>query len=203
LEKHKRELFAGFIQAITTISQEFSKVEDDVTPKIQEVEKTYIIEKIIELDFKYFYCLIADRELARLVLILKNRASERLKEQVTLLLTALSFKLSDELENWDGTLDEFQIKVPKIINEYFELYYKEEFKLNSAEYIAKNRKQNELYSMERQVLNIIYSISKGKKPFSFNDVFKVIYGENRDLVIEAIESLIARKIIIPSHKDSK
>ena len=69
--------------------------------------------------------------------------------------------------------------------------------------IAKNRKEGELTSMETQVLNVIYSIAKGKKPFSVDDIFKVIYGENRDLIIEGIESLIARKIIISSEKESK
>ena len=50
--------------------------------------------------------------------------------------------------------------------------------------------------METQVLNGIHAITKGKKNFLFQDIFNVVYTDNRDLLIEAIESLIARKIII-------
>ncbi len=196
LESQKKELFAGFIQAITSISQEFKK-ETKHIKDVKDVDETLIMEKIIELDFKYFYCLIADKESVRIVFILKERASNRLKEQAGYLLTAMMLKLGDMLNDWDGNIDQFDEPVPEVINEYFELYYKETFTLNSADYIAMNKKEAELTSMETQVLNVVYAIAKGKKPFDFSDVFNVIYGENRNVIIEAIENLITRKIVIP------
>ncbi|MCK4780930.1 MAG: hypothetical protein KAT57_12100, partial [Candidatus Lokiarchaeota archaeon] len=118
LEKHKKELFSGFIQAITMIGEEF--VEKDVAkPESAEAEGGYGVEKMIELDFKQFYCLIADIEDMRAVFILKERSSERLKSQISHLILALNLKLSKELENWDGSLDEFEILIPEILNEYF------------------------------------------------------------------------------------
>ncbi|MFX1600888.1 MAG: hypothetical protein ACFFB6_09860, partial [Promethearchaeota archaeon] len=101
LERHKKELFSGFIQAITMIGEEFADKE------ITEYEKSYGVEKMIELDFKQFYCLIADIEEIRTVFILKEKSSERLKSQISNLILALNLKLSKELEDWDGALDHF------------------------------------------------------------------------------------------------
>jgi len=119
LEKHKKELFSGFIQAITTVGEEFTEKED-VMVESEDSSKSYGVEKIIELDFKYFYCLIADKDDVRAVFILREKSSERLKSQVSNLILALNLKLSVELENWDGSLDKFEELVPTIINEYFE-----------------------------------------------------------------------------------
>ncbi|MFX0139741.1 MAG: hypothetical protein ACFFDN_39240, partial [Candidatus Hodarchaeota archaeon] len=140
LEKHKKELFSGFIQAITTIGEEFS--ERGITElEPTELEKSYGAEKIIELDFKQFYCLITDIEDIRVVFILKERSSERLKSQVSALALALNLKLSEELEMWDGSLDKFELIIPKIINEYFELYYKDSFKLADDLNLIKLKKE--------------------------------------------------------------
>ncbi|GAG01201.1 unnamed protein product, partial [marine sediment metagenome] len=91
LEKHKKELFSGFIQAITTVGEEFSEKEGSMLePK--DSSKSYGIEKIIELDFKYFYCLIADKDDVRAVFILRKKSSERLKSQISNLVLALNLK---------------------------------------------------------------------------------------------------------------
>ena len=52
--------------------------------------------------------------------------------------------------------------------------------------------------MEMRVLNVIYSIYKGKREFELYTIIELIYEENKDLVIDAIESLITRQIIIPN-----
>ncbi len=191
LEKHKKELFSGFIQAITTIGEEF--VEKDK----QEAEKLYGVEKMIELDFKQFYCLIADIEEIRTVFILKNKSSERLREQISNLVLALNLKLSGNLIDWDGALDDFELSVPQIINEYFELYYKESFKLSSEINLITMKKEKKLTKMELRVINVIQSMSRDNKIADINNIVELVHEENKDLIIEAIENLIKQKIIIP------
>ncbi|MFX1462241.1 MAG: hypothetical protein ACFFBF_04250 [Promethearchaeota archaeon] len=196
LEKHKKELFSGFIQAITTIGEEFTEREV-VTLDETESEKTYGIEKIIELDFKQFYCLIADVEDIRVVFILKEKSSERLKSQVSHLLLALNLKLSKELENWDGSLDDFEILIPQILNEYFELYYKDSFKLPDDLNLIKLKKDKSITIMEIRVINVIQSMSKENTIPNLNNIIELVHEENKDLIIVAIESLIRKGLILP------
>jgi len=197
LEKHKKELFSGFIQAITTIGEEFTETEEKKS-KLDAKEESYGIEKIIELDFKYFYCLISDKEDIRLVFILKEKSSERLRSQISLLLLALSLKLSQELEDWDGSLDLFEEMVPPIIGEYFELYYKGSFRLPKKINLLMLRKDKSLSKMEIRVLNVIQSMSKRSDEFiTLNSIIEMVSEENKDLVIEAIEVLIEKKLMIP------
>ncbi|MFX1503760.1 MAG: hypothetical protein ACFFDH_22555, partial [Promethearchaeota archaeon] len=196
LEKHKKELFSGFIQAITLIGEEFADTEK-LNLEISGKEKGYGVEKMIELDFKQFYCLIADIEDLRLVLILKERSSDRLKSQVSHLILALNLKLSEQLENWDGSLDEYEILIPEILNEYFELYYKDKFRLvsNINQLIAK--KEKSISKMEMRVINVVQSMSKDQTIANLNSIIELVHEENKNLIIEAIESLIKQKLIIP------
>jgi len=197
LEKHKKELFSGFIQAITTIGEEFSEREIKKTGAT-ELEKSYGVEKIIELNFKQFFCLIADIEEIRAVFILKERSSERLKSQISHLILALNLKLSKELENWDGSLDDFEVMIPTIIHEYFELYYKDSFKVATHLNLIKLKKERALSKMEMRVINVVQSMSKDNNTIvNLNNIVELVSEENKDLIIEAIESLIKRKIIIP------
>jgi hypothetical protein len=196
LEKHKKELFSGFIQAITMIGEEFAekKVEK---PEIAQPEKVFGVEKMIELNFKQFYCLIADVEELRVVFILKEKSSDRLKGQVSNLVFALNLKLSKELEDWDGSLDDFEILVPEILSEYFELYYKESFKLSPDTNLITLRKERKVRKMEMRVINVIQSMSKDNLISDINNIVELVHEENKDLIIEAIESLIKQKVIIP------
>ena len=197
LEMHKKELFSGFIQAITTIGEEFSE-EELRAPETEGLTKGYGVERIIELDFKYFYCLIADKEDIRVVFILKEKSSERLKSQVSNLLLALNLKLSQELENWDGSLDVFEEMIPIILNDYFELFYKEQFKLSSAINLLEMKKEKKLSKIEVRVINVIQSITKrNKNIINLYNIVELVSEENKDLIIEAIESLIKRQIVIP------
>jgi hypothetical protein len=197
LEKHKRELFSGFIQAITTIGEEFTETEKK-EEKLDAKKDSYGVEKIIELDFKYFYCLIADKEDIRAVFILNHISSERLRTQISHLMMALNLKLSQELENWDGSLDLFDKVVPLIIEEYFELFYKGSFTLPKKINLFKLRKEKSLSKMEIRVLNVIESMSKREDgSINLNSIIELVSEENKDLIIEAMEVLIERKIIIP------
>ncbi|MFX1374373.1 MAG: hypothetical protein ACFFA0_01040 [Promethearchaeota archaeon] len=196
LEKHKKELFSGFIQAITMIGEEFAEKEIRKPEKIQP-EEGYGIQKMIELNFKQFYCLIADIEDIRVVVILKEKSSERLKSQISNLILALNLKLSKELENWDGSLDDFEILVPEILNEYFELYYKDSFKLAPKINLIALKKEKKLSKMESRVINVIQSMSSDNIVADLNNIVELVSEENKSLIIEAIESLIEQKIIIP------
>ncbi|MFX1413922.1 MAG: hypothetical protein ACFFA2_08775 [Promethearchaeota archaeon] len=196
LEKHKKELFSGFIQAITTIGEEIVGREvatEDVKPE----SKSSLKERLLELDFKYFYCLINDKEDIRIVFILKEKASQRLKEQIMHLSLALTLHLSEIFEKWDGSLDQFDDLVPPILNDYIELYYKESFIIGRTEHIAKLRKDSELNSMETRILNVIYSIAKSKSEFDLDYIITSVHETNKDKVIDALETLIQKKIIIP------
>jgi hypothetical protein len=207
LKQHQKELFAGFIHAITTIGQEFSETISSSNKEEISVQ-SYGVEKILELDFKYFYCLIGDKEAIRLVLILKEKSSQRLKVRMADLLNYLSLKLSKELETWDGNLDEYEEKLPKMINHYFELYYKEPFRLADNYFKFIKKKKEKIFTrLENQVLNIIQSLKviqstqsivKSKKiVFHLNTILDLVGKQNKDLVIEAIESLIEKKVIAP------
>jgi hypothetical protein len=196
LEKHKKELFSGFISAITTIGEEMAGREL-IREKVATIEKKSEVEQILELDFKYFYCLICDRQDIRIVLILKEKASERIKRVISNLAMSITLQLSSELENWDGSLDIFEIEIQKIVNEYLEMQYKEPFVLNQVDFIANTRKDLELSKMQIRVLNVSYSIVKSKNVFYLEHLLDMVHETNKDLVINAIETLIERKIILP------
>ncbi|MFW9866701.1 MAG: hypothetical protein ACFFEN_11450 [Candidatus Thorarchaeota archaeon] len=197
LERHKKELFSGFIQAITTIGEEFTEKEVSKA-STEDVAEGYGIEKIIELDFKYFYCLIADKGDVRVVFVLKEKSSERLKNQISSLISALTLKLSIDLDNWDGSLDTFEKLVPPIIEEYFELYYKGSFTLSERLDLIKIRKERDLSKMEIRVLNVVESLLKRyNNVIQLNYIIEMVSEENKDLVMEAVESLLVRKMIVP------
>jgi hypothetical protein len=199
LEKQKKEIFAGFIQAIITVGEEMvgKRGEDGDLVNIDEEDGT---RTILELDFKYFYCLICDRQELRIIFILTERASDRLKSLISDLSLGAMLELSEQIGNWDGAIHDFENLFPPIINNYIELYLKEPFVINSADFIAKVRKEGEMNSMETRILNVIYSIAKSKQEFKLETIFELIHEKNRDIVIDGIESLIKKKVIVPSTK---
>ena len=54
--------------------------------------------------------------------------------------------------------------------------------------------------METRIVNVIYSIAKSKKEFYLDTIFEIIHEKNEDLVIDGLETLIERQIIITSTK---
>ena len=111
---------------------------------------------------------------------------------------ALNLKLGNELENWDGSLDIFEKEIPSIIDEYFELYYKESFKLADNINFIKLKKEQSLSKMEMRAINVIQSMSKDKVITDLNHIIEMVSEENKDLIIEAIELLIRKKLILPT-----
>ncbi|MBY9009452.1 MAG: hypothetical protein KGD74_06270 [Candidatus Lokiarchaeota archaeon] len=199
LEKSKKELFSGFIQAIITVGEEMVG-KREIDRELTKFENSDGSRTILELDFKYFYCLICDRDDLRVIFILNEKGSDQLKKLISDLSLGIMFDLSELIENWDGAIHEIESKLPPVIAKYVDLYYKEAFKINDTEYIAKVRKESELNSMETRILNVIYSIAKSKSEFYLKTIFEVVHEKNQDLIIDAIETLINKQVIIPSIK---
>jgi hypothetical protein len=195
LEKQKKELFAGFVQAITSIGEEIAGKRSD-----EGENKAKTVQNLFELDFKFFHCLICDRDDLRIVVVLTDKASENLKNDITNLAAGITLNLNDLIEHWDGALETFENEIPPILKQYLDLYYKEPFILNSVEYISKLRKEVELTKMEVRVLNTVYSMAKSKQSFLLDYIIETVHEENKDVIIEAIESLISNKVFLPTSK---
>jgi len=129
---------------------------------------------------------------------LSNRASERFKSQAQHLISSLDLQLAHEFEDWQGNLEVFEGKILPIIEDYFELHYKDYFKLSRPKLKEFTRRERELKKMENRVKNVIESITKGDEKFYLKEIVEMIDEKNKDLVIEAIESLIEKELIIPS-----
>jgi len=55
----------------------------------------------------------------------------------------------------------------------------------------------ELNSMETRVINVIRSFAKNKSEFYLTLILELVDEKNKNLTIDAIESLINKKLIIP------
>ena len=197
LKGEDKIIFSGFIQAIMTISEEITRkaIEKD---SLIELNDEFGIEKINELDFKHFVCLIMEREEIRTILILNEKASKKLKNQTALFISNLYLQFADQIKSWKGELDELEESLAPFIYSHFELYYKEFFKIDyDVINLIKSTKEKKLSRLENRIINIISSLLKYDNKFKLETVLNEVNEENKDLVIEAIESLIELKIIIP------
>ena len=203
LEKADGFLFAGFVQAITTIGKEIAEAESGAEKQRTDAEH------MMEIDFNYFYALIYDYEELRIVIILGEKSSEALREKLKDLAIRIWEVLSDSLKDFKGELKPFEEAVPSIIYNSIDLHYKEFFKLSDDKtLLLKTKKDQDFTIMETRLFNVLTthsiqnSIKKVENDFSLVSIFKMTSEKNEDLVIEAIESLIKRKLIIPSEGNS-
>ncbi|MFX0138671.1 MAG: hypothetical protein ACFFDN_33825, partial [Candidatus Hodarchaeota archaeon] len=135
----------------------------------------------------------------RIILILKEKASQRLKKKIFNLTSSLNLKISDQLEGFDGSLDDFNQIIPSILSEHLKLFYKEPFKLCSDRIdISKLKRENNITKIEIRIINVINSISKDNHYFYLEELVNIISEDNKDLIFDAINSLIYKRIIIPS-----
>jgi hypothetical protein len=199
LKNYQNELLSGFIQAITLISSEIIGKEkiEQVAIKSDPLKGR---EKIIELDFKHFNFFISDYKELRIVFILKEKASERFKEQTAEFLLKVNKQVAHKIEKWDGDLDLFNKILPPLIQDHFQLYYREEFRINPT--IDPNRisKEVDLTRMEKRVINVILSMTREHKNFYLQDTTETVHEKNQDKIIEALETLIEKKIVLSSVK---
>ncbi len=197
LQEYQNELLSGFTQAIIMMSSQIVGKEEleriSIKPKYPKG-----IEKIIELDFKHFNFIICDYKDIRLIFILKEKASERFKDQTAKLLMEIDLHFSDKYENWDGDLKKFNKLIPPLLDQYFQLYYRESFKLNKTKNIDHLKKEGKLTKMELRLLNVIISMTREQEEFYLENAVRNVYEKNQDIMIEVLENLIERQILIPS-----
>lgn len=194
--KDKDVLFSGFIQAISIIGQELAN--ENLGEQVLKGPKHKIEEqKVVELDLKTFHCLVLDIEELRVVLVIMTKASKRLKQILFNFALRLYFEIESELNHFDHDLNFYQKVIPPYLDEYFELFYKNQFKIN---YLEKDldsiKKKHHLNNLQNQVLKNIFLILTQNNSFKLLDVVQKLNRVNEDLVIDAIESLIEKKIIV-------
>ncbi|MFW9782535.1 MAG: hypothetical protein ACFFFB_09670 [Candidatus Heimdallarchaeota archaeon] len=190
---HEREvLFPGFAQALTIMAEKITKKNSTKN------KQTNNVEKLLEFDFNVFNCLIVDKGLIRLIMVLKDKSSQRLKELSTKFTLALFSNFNQSLVNYDGQIKTYNKKISHILEQYLDLSYKGPFIINPNLSATELRKDRNLSKMEHRVLNVVEShIREIKQSFLLITLLDLISEKNRDIVIDAIESLIQQKIIIP------
>ncbi|MHA1932895.1 MAG: hypothetical protein ACW96X_10165 [Promethearchaeota archaeon] len=197
LMKGMNTLFSGFLQAISVVGEEISRKKSHKTDFIQ-IDNKMSFQKVVEFDFKHFFCLILDMEELRTVLILKNKSSKRLKTEMFHFAVSTYLKFSDTLKNWDNSLDIFKREIPPLLNNFFNLYYKEAFKIAVLQSdLQKLKKELNLHRREYKTMNDIYTISEENRHFKIMNLLEKMTGKSEDIIIDAIEGLINHKLIIP------
>jgi len=195
--KGKKTLFSGFIQAVSIIGEEMTRTEKK-GPKTKKSKNDIDFHKVVELDLKQFHCLVLDVEELRAVLILKSKSSKRLKEILLHFSFALYVKISEKLKNWDNDLNSLDDIAQPLIYEFFDIYYKDPFKVNIQESeLSKYKKKLNLSKFEFQIMNTIFLILKDNSHFKLMDILEMEMDKNEDEIINALESLIESKLIKP------
>jgi hypothetical protein len=200
LMKGKKTLFSGFIQAVSIIGEEFGK-ESPKRSKAIKSSDGIDYHKIIELDLKKFRCLILDIEELRTVLILKSKSSKRLQRIMFDFSLALYLKISEELKTFDNDLTPFPEIITPLLDEYFELYYKEDFitELHEKD-IQTIKKEFKLTKFQVQIMITVFLILKEKLSFRLMNIVEELKEKNENSIIDGIESLIEKKLILPYNR---
>ncbi len=195
--KGKKTLFSGFIQAVSIIGEEMTRT-DKKEGKTKKSKDSVDFNKVVELDLKQFYCLVLDVEELRTVIILKSKSSKRLKEILTYFSFTFYVKIAERLRNWNNDLNGLDDIIQPLIYEYFDIYYKDPFKVNIQESeLPKYKKKLNLSKFEFQIMNTIFLILKEKSHFKLMDILEREIEKNEDEIINALESLIESKLIKP------
>jgi hypothetical protein len=195
--KGKNTIFSGFIQAITVIGEEISN-KSLKKPEIKIKSDKIDVSKVIELDLKNFFCLISDIKELRTVLILKSRSSKRLKQLMFNFTLAVYLKISKTLENFEGEVSDYPDTILPLIDEYFDIFYKESFVTNYQENdLSSIKKKYKLSKLQFQIMITIFSLLKEKRSFRLLDILEKLSDKNEDSIIDAIETSLENRLIIP------
>jgi hypothetical protein len=195
--KGKNTLFSGFIQAISIIGQEITR-DEPANIKGKRLESDIDYHKVVELDLKQFHCLILDLEELRTVIILKSKSSKRLKDIMLHFSFAFYLKMTDRIKNFDGDLSYFAEETPQLIKEYFEIFYKEPFKISITESdLNRYKKKYSLSKKECNIIEDIFAILEENSCFKLMDLVEREDIKDEDRIIHALESLIELKLICP------
>ncbi|MFX1242622.1 MAG: hypothetical protein ACFFA7_15340 [Promethearchaeota archaeon] len=198
LMEGNKAIFSGFLQAISIVGEEVIR-KDYVKSKGIETNLVDGLHNVLELDFKHFYCLISDVEELRTVLILNSKASKRIKRQLLNFGLNVYAKYSEILKDWNHETNIFQVGIPPLLDNFFNLDYKIFYKLNIEKSDLENIKKDlKLSKIEYKILNEILSISEEDRIFKLISLLNKINYRNEDLVINTIEMLINKKLLIPA-----
>ncbi|MFX1315986.1 MAG: hypothetical protein ACFE9T_08990, partial [Promethearchaeota archaeon] len=198
LLRGKKTIFSGFIQAISIVGEEMTNKKSDGSGSNESYKNGIGYQKVVELDLKQFFCLILDIEELRTVLIIKEKASKRLKNQMFHFAFSAYLQISKRLEKWDHGTSYFKKEILPLLYKYFELYYKDYFKVSVEELdIQKIKNKYKLDNYEYRVLKNIYSIMKEDRTFKILTVVENVNEKNEDPIINAIEALLEKKLIEP------
>ncbi|MBY8989009.1 MAG: hypothetical protein KGD61_11195, partial [Candidatus Lokiarchaeota archaeon] len=190
-----RFLISGFIQAITAFSEAFVAEEFRSSKKLA-TDYEYL-RTIIDLDFKFFQLLVCDFETVRVLLILKEEASEQLKKQLYILATALHSRFGEDFKNFSGTLGKIDKELQKLLYQLLFLHYNMSFEVTpNKDYLQSIIESGDLTKLETRLINVISAMTKLNKRFTLRSATAQIEEKNEDLVLEALNTLVARKIII-------
>ena len=187
-------LVSGFIQAITAFSETFIEREFRTYSKLA-TDYEYL-KSIIDLDFKFFQLVVCDHETVRVLVILREEASEHLKKQLFALATAIDSQLGEEFRNFSGSLKHLNKQLSEYLNKFLFLHYNDSFEMTSnRDYLNSIIESGDLTKLEIRLINVITSMTKIKKEFTLRGAIDLIHEKNEDLVLEALNTLILRKII--------
>ncbi|MFX0009792.1 MAG: hypothetical protein ACFE9R_05710, partial [Candidatus Hermodarchaeota archaeon] len=187
-------LVSGFIQAITAFSEAFIKKEFRTYNKLT-TDYEYL-KSIIDLDFKFFQLVVCDYETVRVLVILREEASELLKKQLFALATAIDSQFGEEFKNFSGSLSHLNKSLKEYLNKFLFLHYNNSFEMTpNRDYLNSIIESGELTKLEKRLINVITSMTKIKKEFTLRGAIDLIHEKNEDLVLEALNTLILHKII--------
>ena len=192
---HNTTLISGFIQAITAFSETMIQQEFNESRKLA-TDYEYL-KTIIDLDFRFFQLLVCDFETVRVLLVLRDEASERLKKQLYLLATVLHSKFGNEFLSFSGSVQHIKDQFQGFLYQFLFLHFNREFEITPNKiYYNSIFESEELTILERRLINVIKSMTKINKNFALKQAIGLIEEKNEDLILEAFITLIQRKIII-------
>ncbi|MFX1428822.1 MAG: hypothetical protein ACFFCY_01505 [Promethearchaeota archaeon] len=198
LMEDKKALFSGFLQAISIVGEEIIRKDYLKTKGIQS-NLVDGIHNVLELDFKHFFCLISDIEELRTVLILNNKASKRIKRQLLNFGLSVYAKYSEILKDWNHETNVFQQEIPALLDNFFNLDYKLFYKFIIEKSDLENiKKELKLSRIDYRILNEILSISEENNIFKLISLLDRMSGINKDIILNAIDVLIKKKLLIPA-----
>ncbi|TFG25621.1 MAG: hypothetical protein EU533_00895 [Promethearchaeota archaeon] len=190
--------FSGFIQAITILEKQYTKNGEkkrDIESTLEESEGDAYEMK--ELDFNFFNSLICDYKNLRIILVLRELSSERLRNIVQSLTRELFSECEELITQFTGNLDGVSPKIEKIVYKHLPLYYKENFGLNKGTHYHSIKLSGDLSNLEIRFLNILEAQSKFKPHFLLETALSMVENVSEDKKIIAIESLIEKGLIKP------
>ncbi|MFX1379860.1 MAG: hypothetical protein ACFFA4_12290 [Promethearchaeota archaeon] len=198
LMEGNKTLFSGFLQAISIVGEEIIR-KDYVKSKGIQSNLIDGVHSVLELDFKHFFCLISDIEELRTVLILNSKASKRIKRKLLNFGLSVYAKYSEILKDWNHETNMFQKEIPPILDKFFDLYYKLFYKVEIEKSDLENvKKELKLSKIDYKVLNEILAMSEENHIFKLISLLDKTSGKNVDLIIDTIEVLIKKEILVPA-----